>query len=431
MLVLPMSELPELEIASPPRNRPFSFAGRLTRDRTLSFRVIYVAVFAFLVLYASTISLTEVALARLFAELAAEAVHVTELDTPVATQIQQAMAKLVEGSPWVTLGGIRVTTLVFGSDGTSWIYVHGRILPQEDGLEPTDVLRQAVELLPATADVSVSVPHTSLLANAILIAYASMLLWGLYAYNRFNQRRYARQTSEAVRARDQAASRAMEIEDDLEAARNRLETIEPSERAQSAEISSLQAERHELQQKLRQLASREEELRGSADRAVELSQEVAALEELLEEAAGDITTKEEELKELQKNLKQASKGGGASRGKKGSEALARRLRTLYKTLEIDDRAVDTLFALRDEGMKLKAEEALKRLAEEADNVAVRRKVGGLPNHLNIFELGFAGKGRIYYCRGKQQRFRILTVGAKNTQDSDMDYMRRLGRDETG
>ena len=136
----------------------------------------------------------------------------------------------------------------------------------------------------------------------------------------------------------------------------------------------------------------------------------------------------EELRELEKNLKQAAKGGGASRGK-GAEALGRRLRTLYKSLEIDDRAVDTLFALRDESMKLKAEEAIKRLTEEADNVAVRRKVGGLPNHLHVFELGFAGKGRIYYTRGKQQRFRILTVGAKNSQDSDMDYMRRLSRDE--
>ena len=424
-----MTELPELESDSSSSGRGFRFAGKLTRDRVLSFRVIYIAVFAFLVLYTSTISLAEIGLDRHFGRLAAEAVHVTELDTPVATQIQQAMANLVELSPWVTIGGIRVTTLVLGSDGTSWIYVHGRILPQEEGLQPTDVLRQAVELLPASADITVSVPHTSLLANTILVAYASILLWGLYAYNRFNQKRYARQTADAVQARDEAASRAEEIQAELGEARNRLNTIEPSERAHSAEISSLQAERRDLQQKLRQLAGREEELRGSADRAVELSQDVEALEELLDEAAGDITTKEEELRELEKNLKQASRGGGGARGKKGSEAMARRLRTLYKTLEIDDRAVDTLFALRDEGMKLKAEEALKRLAEEADNVAVRRKVGGLPNHLNIFELGFGGKGRIYYSRGKHQRFRILTVGAKNTQDSDMDYMRRLGREE--
>jgi len=424
-----MAEASEMEIGSPsPGKQLFAGSGRLTRDRILSFRVIYIAVFAFLVLYTSTIWFAEIALDTHFENLAVKATHVTDLDLPVASQIQQAMENLVERSPWVTLGGVRVTSLVLGNDGMSWIYVHGRIRPQEEGLDPTDVLRQAVELLPASTDVTVSVPHTSLLANAILVGYAAILLWGLYLYNRSNQRRFAQQTTQAIEARDQAAMRASEIESELGSARRRLKEIEPAERAQSSAIEALQSERRELQHKLHLLTGREEELRGSADRATELSQEVEALEELLEEAAGDITTKEEELRELEKNLKQTSRGGGGSRGK-GSEALARRLRTLYKNIEFEDRAIDTLFALRDENMKLKAEEAVKRLAEEADNVAVRRKVGGLPNYLHIFELGFGGKGRIYYAKGKQQRFRILLVGAKNSQDSDMDYFRGLSREE--
>ncbi|MDE0886328.1 MAG: hypothetical protein OSB70_12445 [Myxococcota bacterium] len=423
-----MTEASELEIGSPSSGTPFAGPGRLTRDRILSFRVIYAAVFAFLVLYTSTIWLSEMALDAHFERLAIEATHVTDLDRPVASQIQEAMGDLVERSPWVTLGGIRVTSLVLGNDGMSWIYVHGRIRPQEQGLEPTDVLRQAVELLPASTDVTVSVPHTSLLANVILIGYAAALLWGLYLYNRSNQRRFTRQTNQAIEARDRAAERALKIESELGNARRKLEEVEPAERAQSSAISALQEERRELQKKLHNLAGREEDLRGSADRATELSQEVEALEELLEEAAGDITTKEDELRELEKNLKQANRGGGGSRAK-GSEALARRLRTLYKNIEFEDRAIDTLFSLRDEAMKLKAEEAIKRLAEEADNVAVRRKVGGLPNYLHIFELGFGGKGRIYYTRGRQQRFRILAVGAKNTQDSDMEYFRGLSREE--
>lgn len=105
--------------------------------------------------------------------------------------------------------------------------------------------------------------------------------------------------------------------------------------------------------------------------------------------------------------------------------IARRLRTLYKTVEIDDRAVQDIVALRDETMKLKAEEAVKRLADESENVGVRRKVGGLPPHLSIFELGFAGKGRVYYSKGRQRRFRILTVGAKNSQKTDLEYLSRL------
>ena len=73
---------------------------------------------------------------------------------------------------------------------------------------------------------------------------------------------------------------------------------------------------------------------------------------------------------------------------------------------------------------MKAEESLKRLSEEAENVAVRRKVGGLPPQLSIFEIGFAGKGRIYYTRGTQRRFRIMAVGAKNSQKTDLEYLSR-------
>ena len=86
---------------------------------------------------------------------------------------------------------------------------------------------------------------------------------------------------------------------------------------------------------------------------------------------------------------------------------------------------DFIVALRDEAMKLKCEEKLKRLNDEADNLAVRRKVGGIPPHLTIFEMGFAGKGRLYYMKGNQRRFRVLNVGAKNTQNAAIEYLRKL------
>ena len=150
-----MADVSELEIESPSSGMNFPGAEKLTRERILSFRVIYVAVFAFLVLYTSTVWVAEITLDRHFERLAIEASHVTDLDVAVATQIQQAMGDLDERSPWVTIGGIRVTSLVLGSDGLSWIYVHGRIRPQQEGLKPTEVLRQAVE-----EDDGVAVDHS-------------------------------------------------------------------------------------------------------------------------------------------------------------------------------------------------------------------------------------------------------------------------------
>ena len=113
---------------------------------------------------------------------------------------------------------------------------------------------------------------------------------------------------------------------------------------------------------------------------------------------------------------------------RAAESLARRLRTLYKNLEFDDRAVSDLAGYGDEATKLKAEQALKRLSDEAENVAVRRKVGGLPPQLSIFELGFAGKGRVYYTKGRHRRHRVLAMGAKNTQKVDLEYLSRLSKD---
>jgi DNA repair exonuclease SbcCD ATPase subunit len=400
----------------------------MARARIFSFGVVYLAIFVFLLLYIFTIRLAENLLDEHFQQLANQAVEITQLDQPIASQIQQSIQANIDESRWVRIGGVRVGTLVLASDGITWIYVQGRIVPQPDGLEPTDVLREAVELLPATATVNATVPHNALLANAILVLYGAILLQGLYLYNRSTTRQHSRQMSLALSSRDEAAHRAAAIESELEQTRQRLAEVEPAEREHSIEIATLQTERHELQRRLSSLAAREEELLGKADRAVELSQEVRALEDLLDEAGGDLESKDAEIRELESNLKRVAKPQSGSGRARGAELMARRLRTLYKTLEIDDRAIDDLVALRDESMKLKAEEKLKRLCDEADNVAVRRKVGGLPEHLSIFELGFAGKGRIYYTKGKQRRFRILSVGAKNSQDSDLDYLRRLGRE---
>ena len=404
-------------------------ASQYARERLRSFRTIYIAVFIFILLYITTIRVFEYWLDGHFQTLADRAINITNLDRPVALQIKQNMESTIVNSPWVRWGGVKIDSLVLGSDGITWIYVQGQIEPQSEGLRPTDVLKQAVELLPATAAVTVTVPHNSLLANGILIAYASALLWGLYINNRSNQRRYTRELDSALETRDSAADRAREIENELKTTRERLANVEPSEKAMTQEISALHHERQDLQRKLAGLTAREEELRSKAEEALSLTQEVQALEDLLEEAASDIETKDNEINDLEKNLKTAARAATPSNKSKASENLARRLRTLYKNLEVDDHALETMLALRDETMKLKAEEGLKRLGDEADNVAIRRKVGGLPNHLNIFEMGFAGKGRIYYARGRQRQFRILAIGAKNSQDSDMEYLRRLGREE--
>jgi uncharacterized protein YjiS (DUF1127 family) len=334
----------------------------------------------------------------------------------------------VRDSAWVRIGRVRVNAFVLAADQRTPLYVLGRSVPPPPVSALDDPFAEAVALLPATAALDVAVPHDSVLATSILVLYGAVLIGVLFSYNRRVARFEASLVDAAVASRDATAQRAASIETELEQVKKRLADVEPAEHTQAEEIRELAREREALQAKLAELANREAELRGSASRFVELEEERRALEELLDEAVEDLGQKESLIQGLQDRLKRtgrADAGPAPGAKERGLDQLERRLRTLYRNVEIDDRAVRDLLALRDETMKLKAEECIKRLADGPDTAAIRRKVGGLPPHLSIFEIGFAGKGRIYFARGRQRAFRVLAIGAKNTQKGDLEYLSRL------
>ncbi len=395
-------------------------------DRLASFRVTYLGIFAFMVLYIVSVEVAETLLDGHYQAAVKEAVRVSPTDGPIVPQIQERVTRAVRQSFWTRAAGVRVSVTVLGADGQTPLYVGGgRVVPPPPAASLDDAMREALRVLPAITDVFVSVPHGSLLSTAIFVAYGAVLVQLLFLYNRQVARREQALLSAAVTARDYSAHRARVIEQELGQIRRRLEEVEPTERAHVQEIGDLERERHELRDKLAELAERERILRAKAERATELEQERQATEELLEEALEDLGQKEGEISSLQESLKRAARkepSGGKSRE---AEKIARRMRVLYKNLDMDDRAVSDLVALRDEAMKLRAEEGLKRLAEDSDTAAIRRKVGGLPPQLSIYELGFAGKGRIYYMRNERGGYRVLAVGAKNTQKTDLEYLSRL------
>jgi predicted nucleic acid-binding Zn-ribbon protein len=403
-------------------------AGATTLDRLSSFRVTYVAIFAFLVLAVTSIEGAEQLLSGHFSASLQEAIGVSPAHGPVVPQIQDRVSRAIQDSPWVRIGRIRVNAFVLGADGRTPLYMGVRTIPPPPNPNPESWIAEAIRLLPASADVVVSVPLNSVLAVGILVAYGAILVQGLFLYNRAVARREEERLVAAISARDATAERAGAIQGELEQVRGRLREVEPSERAHADEIQQLEKEREALRRKLGDLAEREAELRASASRATELEDERQTLEDLLEEAVEDLGHKEGEIQSLQDRLKRASRSAPSGGRGRASEQLSRRMRTLYKHLEIDDRAIQDMVALRDETMKLKAEEGIKRLVEDPESAAIRRKVGGLPPQLSIFEMGFAGKGRIYYTRGKQTRYRVLAIGAKNTQKTDIEYLSRLTPD---
>jgi hypothetical protein len=409
--------------ALPPAAAATAGAG-IALDRIASFRITYFAIAAFVLLYVFSVKGGEQLLSRSFAARIAAATQVDPTAGPAAEQIQGRVDAVLRGSPWIRYGGVRVTAIVLGADGQP-IYAGGRRIPTP---MPDDPVREGQRILPATADVMVSVPHNSLLANAVLVTYAALLIQTLFLYDRRRQRQEDDRLGAAVAAREETAARAARIEAEL--ARLATEMDDRIEAEVSEEMSSLRSERALLEDKLAALTRREGELRAQATGLQEaLSSERAGLEEMLDEALADLSRKDDELRGLQEKLKGAEKAKPVAAPRaRDVDLLAQRLRTLYKNLEFDDHAISDLIRLGDESMKLRAEEEIKRLSDDVETAAVRRKVGGLPSHLTIFELGFAGKGRIYYTLGRQRRFRVLAVGAKNSQKGDLEYLSRLPRE---
>ncbi len=396
-----------------------------------SFRIIGLSIFAFAAVYVVSLDMAEILLQRHFATQIEQALRVSPADGPIISQIQSRIQQLIRSSRWIQLGEARVSIHVYGADGVTPLYLEDRFIPSPESLDPVASVTEAVRLLPASYSLEVSIPPTGRFAIALLVTYGAILITSLFFYNRAVTARDNRLLQSALTAREATARRTEAIAQELKEVRERLGKVEPTEQAQAEEIRELQRERQILRGKLADLADREAELRRSAARSIDLDQERQALEELLEEASEDLTSKEEEIQDLQARLKTAAKNAGEARGggrTRALEQLSRRMRTLYKTVEFDDRVIHDLLALRDETMKLKAEEGIKRLADDSELASIRRKVGGLPPQLSIYELGFAGKGRIYYSRGRTLRYRVLLIGAKNSQKTDLEYLSRLPAD---
>ena len=396
-------------------------------DRIASFLFVSGAILLFLSAFLITVRGVEKLLELHFERIVNESIQIQASPRPPGESIRDNLNESVESSAWVRIWGVKVDVIVTARDGRTWLYVNGRAnqrrYPKRDPKIMTEI---HAKLLPATATVTTSVEHNTALFIAILIVYAAIFLTGFFVHNRNVVDHQIRLIEDARESRDQAASTATRIEKELDTVRAQLREVEPAAQQDRDEIARLQSEQQELRARLESLAARERELRGQANRVAVLEEDSRVLEEMLDEATGNLAAKDTEIRKLEQSLKRTGKGTGAVGGKsKSSEVLAKRMRTLYPQLEIDDRAIDDIVALQDDATRLRAEECVKRLAEDADNLGFRRKVKALPNQVSIYELAFAGKRRVYYAKAKNGRFRVLVIGTKNTQRSDLEYLAKI------
>ncbi|MBW2401156.1 MAG: hypothetical protein JRG80_18155 [Deltaproteobacteria bacterium] len=405
-------------------------AAQFSADRVTSVLFVSGAILLFLSSFLVSMRAVERFLQPHFEEIANESIQIAASPRPPGEAIRDNLVETVENSAWVRVWGVKVDVTVMARDGRTWLYLKGRPREGSDrSRDPKTLTRIHAKLLPATATVAVSVEHKTALFVSILMVYAAIFVTVFFIHNVNVVDRHVRVVKGARESRDRAANTAKRIEGELDAVRAQLREVEPAAEQDREEIARLHSEQQKLRARLDSLATRERELRGQADRATVLEEDSRVLEEILEEATVNLAEKDAEIRELAQTLKRSDKGtSAAARKSKASESLAKRLRTFYPQIDIDDRAIDDIIALPDESTRLRAEECVKRLAEDADNLGYRRKVRALGNQLPIYELGFAGKRRLYYAKLQNGRFRVLVIGAKNTQRSDIDYLATFPRE---
>ena len=109
---------------------------------------------------------------------------------------------------------------------------------------------------------------------------------------------------------------------------------------------------------------------------------------------------------------------------KAFNSTRKRFKALYKNISVNERAISGFIDLTDD-MQIKGEEIIHKLNEDPAFVQIKRKVFGKKGRTTVQEVIFAYKGRLYFHKLKDNRIEILTIGTKNTQAKDLEFLNNI------
>ena len=155
----------------------------------------------------------------------------------------------------------------------------------------------------------------------------------------------------------------------------------------------------------------------------EMIKEIILLENKVMNKIELLNDKEKEIDELKEKIKRFEKEGRKESKQKIKfyHSVRKRFKTLYKNISIDQKAIMGFLDLTED-MKIKSEEIIHKLNENPKLVPVKRKVFSKKGRSSVQEAIFAYNGRLYFRANKQSRIEILSIGTKNTQVKDLEYL---------
>ena len=322
-------------------------------------------------------------------------------------RLKEAIAEHIQAyleDQWLLDAGISARTAVITNEGTvlypPFFDVHEDLMRIDPVEVAVDNLRLMNEGL--TVQVDLRLGYDTWISFLVLVFYVSAASWILYFYYR--------RGIQIARQEDQEKDRE-------------LQRLSGQEQHHLENLKSLSAKRSALIEELKRLKQTLKQEKVKAERTEdEMVDEMIALEEKIQENLSRQQEQEAEIDSLKDQIRslEALKSGPA---KKAAALLQRRFKVLYKNLTVHDRAVAGFTDL-EEDLKIKCEEVIHQLNEDAALVPVKRKVFSKKTGPTVLEVVFGYKGRLYF-RSREGRVEVLVIGTKNTQAKDLDFINRL------
>ncbi|MFO7558107.1 MAG: hypothetical protein R6X10_04705 [Desulfobacterales bacterium] len=308
-------------------------------------------------------------------------------------------------SKWFLKWGLKLNVVVTTKQGKILfpsIFGH----PKES-LSPLDPMRVASENYRLLNEglivhIGVELEHGKPISILILFAYIGLALFLLYFFTR----------------RAMKNARKAEIEK-----AEMIDRLLEREKRSTEVLKTLGMKRSELKNRYNEIKREleDEKLKASKNED-EMIEEIVSLEEEINRNIDLQQEQQKEIDELKEKIRKSE--GGQEKGVKGTAAVTRRFNALYKNITINKKAISGFINL-SEDMKIKCEEVIHQLNENPDYVTIKRKVFSRKSRETVLEVLFAYRGRLYFRMSKDQHVEILTIGTKNTQLKDLEFIDRL------
>jgi len=273
------------------------------------------------------------------------------------------------------------------------------------GSNPMKVAAENYNLLEEgiVVKVDLTLEHNTLLSNTILAFYILVSVLVLYFYYKAGIKKAKQEDTE----KSKKITRLLKLE------KNQTKNLKALVKIKQKLTSEISVMKKRLE-KERVKATKNEE---------EMIKEIVALEEKFNKNLALQNTKQEEIDTLIEKIKRFEKANrkDSTQKTKALNSVRKRFKTLYKNVSINKKAINGFMDLTDE-MKIKGEEIIHKLNEDPKYVQVKRKVFGKKGRTTIQEVIFAYKGRLYFRNAKGSRIEILTIGTKNTQIKDLEFL---------